>query len=192
MPTTDEPEAKRNIHGRQPQTHKHLGSADTGRQPAEAGEGSAPGVTSQEYLRNDCGSHFSVEESLLESSYLPPQPVYIAPTLFLSPGPTSSFFLPSMTHPRLPLQPHLSLLLPSRFGALETPLLSFSPKYPTFFLLPSASICSISSAWDALPLDLLQLSSQSCSHFRKSFPTIRKVRRLLCASVAHPALARDS
>lgn len=44
MPTTDEVEVRRNTHGREPQTHKHLLSTDTGRQPGKADEASVLGV----------------------------------------------------------------------------------------------------------------------------------------------------
>ena len=44
MPATDEVEVKRNTHGTEPQTHKHLLSTDIGRQPGEADEASALGV----------------------------------------------------------------------------------------------------------------------------------------------------
>lgn len=45
IPTIDEAKAERNTHRRLPQTHSHLGSIDAGRQPAKAGEDSAPGVS---------------------------------------------------------------------------------------------------------------------------------------------------
>ena len=43
MPATDEAEAKRNTHGREPKAHKHLPSIDTGRQPDEDDEASCSG-----------------------------------------------------------------------------------------------------------------------------------------------------
>ena len=57
MPATDEAEAKRNTHGREPEAHKRLPSTDTGRQPDEDDEASSSGSYHQDHLRLDCGSH---------------------------------------------------------------------------------------------------------------------------------------
>lgn len=110
----------------------------------------------------------------------------MAPILLL-PRPPPVPLLPSLCLPLLTLACLCSLI--SHYCFLPTLGLTkhnyFLPPYPHIPHFLSPPLCFY------LP-DLSQLSRQSCSSFRKSFPTIRKVRCLLGASTAHPALAHVS